>query len=115
MHAFAAYSWRPILAGDVFGPDYFPIMDLSGLTFGICNLLLIQHSPSTLSYRMTGVAGLHLALGVASLFAAMYYHRRGRRAFHRFLMVWLALAIAVILIEEVFVRMNWRDTFLFQP
>ena len=64
---------------------------------------------------MTPVEGLHLALGVASLSATVYYHRRGQRAFNRFLVVWLMLVIAGIIIGEVFIRMDWPGAFLFKP
>ena len=53
---------------------------------------------------MTPIEGLHLALGVASVSAAAYYHRRSQRAFNRFLVVWLMLVIAGIIIGEVFIR-----------
>jgi uncharacterized membrane protein YfcA len=63
---------------------------------------------------MTPVEAIHLALGVVSLSAAVYYHRRGQRAFHRFLVVWLTLVIAGIIIGEVFIRMHWPGAFLFK-
>ncbi len=57
---------------------------------------------------------MHLALGVASLSATAYFYRRGQRAFHRFLVVWLMLVITVIIIGEVFIRMHWPGEFLFK-
>ena len=64
---------------------------------------------------MTPAEAIHLALGAVSLSATVYYHRRGQRAFSRFLVVWLLLVIAGVIIGEVFIRMNLPGAFLFKP